>query len=87
MNTEQLTEAVARLRGAMWANDALMNALLRAVPSNAIELLEAGFHEEVALARVEVQSWQSSSAMADAFERTVRQSTSKLDQLIQTRGA
>lgn len=87
MNLEQLTEAVERLRGAMFANEALTNALLRAVPSNVIELLDAGYHEEVVGMRAELQQWQPSAAMKDAFEQTVRQGSSKLDRLIQNRAA
>lgn len=86
MNTDELTEAVQRLRGAMHASDALMNALLRAVPTNVIEHLEAGYNEEIGIARAAMQQWQPGAAMTDSFERCARDASSKLDRLVRRPG-
>lgn len=82
MDMEELTEAVERLRGAMQAESAFINALLRTVPPDLVEPMEAGYLEEVGALRAELRDCSAARATLEAFEIAVQQGTAKLDALI-----
>lgn len=79
----EVQEKIERLRGHVAAMEALMNALLRAVPRSVLGHLEAGYHEEVGELRTSLQDLHASAHALDAFERTAQSWSAKLNTIVQ----
>lgn len=82
MKLEELAEKIDRLRGVVHAQETVINALLRAVPADLVEQLEAGYLGEVAVARQQLQDWKVATATLDGFEKEAAHGTSKMDRLL-----
>lgn len=78
---QEATENICNLKGGLIAQQAVMQALLRALPPIAWPAVEKAIQEESEIARVVLLNGQVSEHVVAGFELGIQQSLSTLEQL------